>query len=78
MQLSGGTTIARSSLQRETGMQASPFSQSEDRFGIKPLHYATYEGRLYIASEIKAILAAGVPAIWDKEVLSQTGLTLQR
>ncbi len=30
---------------------------ARDRFGIKPLYYAHYAGRLYFASEIKAILA---------------------
>lgn len=30
---------------------------ARDRFGIKPLYYAQFEGRLYFASEIKAILA---------------------
>ena len=30
---------------------------ARDRFGIKPLYYARHAGRLYFASEIKAILA---------------------
>lgn len=30
---------------------------ARDRFGIKPLYYAEHAGRLYFASEIKAILA---------------------
>jgi len=38
-----------------------------DRFGIKPLYYTNYQGTLYLASEIKALLAAGVPARWDEE-----------
>ncbi len=38
-----------------------------DRFGIKPLYYSNYQGRLYLASEIKAMLAAGVSARWDEE-----------
>ena len=33
-----------------------------DRLGIKPFHYTIYQGKFYFASEIKAILAAGVPA----------------
>lgn len=38
---------------------------ARDRFGIKPLFYAEHDGVLYLASEAKAILAAGVPARWD-------------
>jgi asparagine synthase (glutamine-hydrolysing) len=36
-----------------------------DRFGIKPLFYALHKGVLYLASEVKALFAAGVPARWD-------------
>lgn len=38
-----------------------------DRFGIKPLYYATVNGDVFFASEIKALLALGVPAAWDLE-----------
>ena len=38
-----------------------------DRFGIKPLFYAVFDGDVYFASEIKALLALGVPARWDLE-----------
>ncbi len=38
-----------------------------DRFGIKPLYYAAINGNVYFASEIKALLALGVPAKWDIE-----------
>lgn len=37
---------------------------ARDRFGIKPLFYSVFEGVLYLASEAKAIFAAGVPASW--------------
>jgi asparagine synthase (glutamine-hydrolysing) len=40
---------------------------ARDRFGIKPLFYAHCDGILYLASEIKALFAAGVPARWDHE-----------
>ena len=47
-----------------------------DRFGVKPLFYAMHNGTLYIASEIKALFAAGVPAQWDAEALYfSVGLT---
>lgn len=38
-----------------------------DRFGIKPLYYTVVNGDVYFASEIKALLALGVPARWDLE-----------
>jgi asparagine synthase (glutamine-hydrolysing) len=34
---------------------------ARDRFGIKPLYYARRDGRVTFASEIKALLEAGVP-----------------
>jgi asparagine synthase (glutamine-hydrolysing) len=40
---------------------------ARDRFGIKPLFFAVHQGTLYIASEVKALFAAGVPARWDPE-----------
>lgn len=42
-----------------------------DRFGIKPLYYTEYGGVLYVASEVKALLEAGVPAAWDEETACQ-------
>lgn len=45
---------------------------ARDRFGIKPLYYSNYQNTLYIASEIKALLAAGVPSSWDYEAFWQT------
>jgi len=40
-----------------------------DRFGIKPLFYAFHDGALYLASEVKALFAAGVPARWDTDAV---------
>jgi asparagine synthase (glutamine-hydrolysing) len=40
---------------------------ARDRFGIKPLCYAVVDGRLYLASEAKALFALGVPAAIDSE-----------
>jgi asparagine synthase (glutamine-hydrolysing) len=44
---------------------------ARDRFGIKPLYYTTHRGTLYLASEIKALLTAGVPARWDRAAFFQ-------
>jgi asparagine synthase (glutamine-hydrolysing) len=33
---------------------------ARDRFGVKPLYYSLKEGNLYIASEIKALITAGI------------------
>src|ERR1039458_5563 len=38
-----------------------------DRFGIKPLFYAWHQDTIYLASEVKALFAAGVPARWGEE-----------
>jgi asparagine synthase (glutamine-hydrolysing) len=45
---------------------------ARDRFGIKPLYYSYYGGNLYLASEVKALFAAGVPAAWDDESFWQS------
>ncbi len=37
-----------------------------DRFGIKPLFYSIHNGDVLFASEIKALLALGVPARWNQ------------
>jgi asparagine synthase (glutamine-hydrolysing) len=45
---------------------------ARDRLGIKPLYYAIKDGRLYFASEIKAILAAGaVRPEFERDVLPE-------
>ena len=45
---------------------------ARDRFGIKPLFYALHNGGIVIASEIKALFACGVRAVWDREALFQS------
>ena len=47
------------------------FVAGRDRFGIKPLFYAVHEGRLVVGSEVKALFAMGVPAIWNPEVVTK-------
>jgi asparagine synthase (glutamine-hydrolysing) len=42
---------------------------ARDRFGIKPLFFAWHRGALYLASEVKALFAAGVPARWSRQGL---------
>ena len=42
-----------------------------DRFGIKPLFYAVTPEGVFFSSEIKALLALGVPAAWDAEAAWQ-------
>lgn len=42
---------------------------ARDRFGIKPLFYSVHNNTLYLASEIKALFAAGVPAAWDTDAM---------
>ncbi|MEA2446116.1 MAG: hypothetical protein QOJ12_3408 [Thermoleophilales bacterium] len=44
---------------------------ARDRFGVKPLYWARHAGALWFASEIGALLAAGVPREVDRDVLSQ-------
>jgi len=44
---------------------------ARDRFGNKPLHFATWSGALHLASEAKALFAAGVPCRWDRRMFLQ-------
>lgn len=44
---------------------------ARDRFGIKPLFYTRFDDRLYLASEVNALFAAGIPANWDHESMFQ-------
>lgn len=44
---------------------------ARDRFGVKPLYYAQLGDTLYLASEAKALFAAGVQARWDHESFFQ-------
>ena len=50
---------------------------ARDRLGIKPLYYAVYDDTIYLASEIKALFAAGVPARWDHECFYQYSTAYQ-
>jgi asparagine synthase (glutamine-hydrolysing) len=45
---------------------------ARDRFGIKPLFFAWHQGTLYLASEVKALFEAGVPARWSRQGLFDT------
>jgi asparagine synthase (glutamine-hydrolysing) len=44
---------------------------ARDRFGIKPLFYARVDNTLYLASEVKALFAAGLAPGWDGESVFQ-------
>jgi asparagine synthase (glutamine-hydrolysing) len=43
---------------------------ARDRFGVRPLFFAQHAGRVCLASEIKALVAMGVPAAWDPAALA--------
>jgi asparagine synthase (glutamine-hydrolysing) len=44
---------------------------ARDRFGIKPLYFAEVKGTLFVASEVKALAAAGVRLSWDYDSVAQ-------
>ncbi|MBN8228459.1 asparagine synthase (glutamine-hydrolyzing) [Corallococcus macrosporus] len=48
-----------------------------DRMGIKPMFYAQHRGAWYFASEVKALLAAGVPAEWDEHAYASRAFYLR-
>lgn len=43
---------------------------ARDRFGIKPLYYSVINNTLYLASEVKALFALGIPRQWDMESMA--------
>ena len=42
---------------------------ARDRLGIKPFYYAVLNGRFYFSSEVRALLAAGIPAAANPGVI---------
>ncbi|KAI3621773.1 asparagine synthase [Moniliophthora roreri] len=46
---------------------------ARDRFGIKPLYYTVFDGKLMIASEMKAFVPFGWKPEWDIESIVQMG-----
>jgi asparagine synthase (glutamine-hydrolysing) len=42
-----------------------------DRFGVKPLYVCDYQDKLYFASEIKSLFAAGVPRELETEFVAE-------
>ncbi len=51
--------------------QTQELFAARDRVGEKPFDYAIHEGRLYFASEAKALFAAGVPRRFDEETFAE-------
>jgi asparagine synthase (glutamine-hydrolysing) len=52
--------------------RAGQLFAARDRFGIKPLYYAWRGDVLVLASEAKALFAAGIPAGWDRHSVFRT------
>ncbi|RAS34323.1 asparagine synthase (glutamine-hydrolyzing) [Paraburkholderia bryophila] len=48
-----------------------------DRIGVKPLYYAEHDGAFYFGSEVKAMVAVGLPAEWDRETYANRGFILR-
>uniref|UniRef100_E1TKB9 asparagine synthase (glutamine-hydrolyzing) n=1 Tax=Burkholderia sp. (strain CCGE1003) TaxID=640512 RepID=E1TKB9_BURSG len=48
-----------------------------DRIGVKPLYYAEHDGAFYFGSEVKALVAAGLPARWDLESYANRSFILR-
>ncbi|KAJ6457124.1 putative asparagine synthase [Mycena vitilis] len=46
---------------------------ARDRFGIKPLYYSVIQGRLLVASEMKALIPFGWKPTWDVDSIVQNG-----
>lgn len=46
-----------------------------DRIGVRPLFYTVYDGQLLFASELKALLACGIPRSLDRRGLAQVFTT---
>lgn len=51
--------------------QQNTLFAARDRFGIKPLYYVQHNGAVMLASEIKALAAAGFPLHWDRAAVAQ-------
>ncbi|KAF2729487.1 adenine nucleotide alpha hydrolases-like protein [Polyplosphaeria fusca] len=49
------------------------FMAFKDRYGVKPLFYTIHDGRLLIASEMKAFLPFGWRAEWDVQSMLEQG-----
>lgn len=53
--------------------KAHYFIAARDRYGVKPLFYTVHDGKLLIASEMKAFIPFGWQPEWDVQSLLDTG-----